>query len=186
MSMQRFTKIKHDGQSVTISLIETKGKTEETRTIVSREAPHPDFVEALGACLQPAVDICELPLSYKQGLRVQSVSLSEDDDGNRGAVVTMLKALNGLPAPLVLNTPHVSMRENADGGCTMPGALSGALDELEAEARAFLTGRRGADDLFGDPASKHDDTKVTITAQGRTVETTSAGLSRAARAMQHA
>lgn len=155
--MMRFTKIKFDGAAVVIALVETKGKSEDVRTLTSRELPHPEFVEALGACLQPAVDVCELPLSYKSRLRVQSVSLSEDDDGNRGCVVTMLKTLNGLPVPLVLNTPHVSMREQADGSYTIPNALAGALDDLETEARAFLGGKRAQADLFASVSVSADD-----------------------------
>lgn len=146
----RIKKVKYDLATVSITLADAGEKWDREEAVNSREAPHPDFVAALADLVPCVLDLCELPTDYEEGMRVQSVSFSEDTDGNRGAVVTAIKTLADVPAPLVLNTPHVSERPNAEGACTMPRRLSHALDVVEREARAFLDGKRAQADLFGE------------------------------------
>ena len=147
----RFKKIKFDGDTVTLVTFDARAKWEKEETVTSREAPHPDFIAALGALVEPVLDLCELPEDYGLGLTVRGVSFSEDDDGNRGAVVTSLKTLDTVSAPMALNTPHVSERANNDGECSMPPALDRALRALEREAYGFLQGKRAQSDLFAQP-----------------------------------
>jgi hypothetical protein len=143
--MLRFTKIKYDGKAVLLATVEKKGLTEDVRTITSKEDPHPEFVAALARCLSPALEVRELEhflMDDPRETRVQSVTMNEDDQGNRGAVVTMLRSLHDRDVPLVLNTPH--MKSDA-----MPGRLAAALELLECEARDFLLkGKRAQSDLF--------------------------------------
>src|SRR5438309_1841834 len=116
-----FKKIKLADGVVTLELEEKpSAQREEQRVVTSREAPHPDFVEAFAAFIPVVIDLCELPEDYADGLTVRSASLSLDEEGNRGIVVTSLKKLSKVPAPLVLNTPHVSERETPNGDSTMP------------------------------------------------------------------
>lgn len=145
--MIRFTKIKHDPKKLLVELhtSESKGATSTERIVRSYERPHPDFEIALQRCLGPALDVCELSGLFEddtRDTRVSSVSMNEDKDGNRGATVTMLRSLVDRPVPLVLNTPYLKSSE-------MPGELSAALEDVEAEARAFLIdGKRAQADLF--------------------------------------
>jgi hypothetical protein len=145
----RFKKIKFDGLVVLIETEDAGGAWEKATTLTSREEPHPDFTAALRAFVPAVLALCELPLAYGDTLMVRGVSLSRDDDGNEGCVVTCLKELGTVPAPLVLNTPHVSERpQGEDGPCTMPGALAEALETLKDEAKAYVRGKRAQADLF--------------------------------------
>ena len=144
----RFRKIKYDGTVVLIETEDAGGAWEKATTLTSREEPHPDFTKALAAFVDPVLAICQLPDDYGHTLTVRGVSLSRDDDGNEGCVVTCLKELLFVPAPLVLNTPHLSEREGADGSRPMPAALADALDALKREAQAYVNGKRAQADLF--------------------------------------
>lgn len=167
--MSRFKKIKYDGEVLTLVTLDSGVKWEKEETTTSREAPHPDFIAALGALVGPVLELCELPEDYGQGLTVRGVSFSADEDGNRGAVVTTLKQLDTVPAPLVLNTPHVSERPDADGVCGMPDDLSDALDALEREAAAFARGKRAQADLFGAGDDALDNLTTTISVGGHEI-----------------
>ncbi|GJG88753.1 hypothetical protein tb265_39340 [Gemmatimonadetes bacterium T265] len=149
--MPRFKKIKFDGATVTLEWTDGGRKWEKVEVFTGRELPHPDFTAALAACVPVVLDLLELPDEYAHGMTVRGVSLSVDDEGHEGAVVTCLKALDAVPAPLVLNTPHVSTRENAEGEPSMPDALGDALETIKREAQCYLAGgKRAQADLFSD------------------------------------
>lgn len=176
-----FKKIKYDGTQVTLVTTAAGAKWEKEETITSRETPHPDFIAALGALAYPVVELCELPEEYVIGLTVRGVSFSRDEDGYRGAVVTALKALETVPAPLVINTPHVSERPDGDGECTMPGELELALERLEREAKAFAGGKKAQADLFDDQEREaEEETQITLQVPGREPVTATQSQMRAA------
>lgn len=85
--------------------------------------------------------LLELPSGYENGLSVRGVSLSYDDQGRRGAVVTCLKVLQRAAAPLVLNTPHL-------GEDVLPPELLRGLSALVHEAARYANGYREQGNLF--------------------------------------
>lgn len=124
----RFKKIKYDTKEVTLLwTTEKSGETHE-HTLTSDQAPHPDFIEAMQALVEDVRRICELPMSFEDGMRVQSVSLSySEKTGAGGAVITALKTLSAANAPLVLSTPHL-VDEGETG--VMPFGMQERLEVL--------------------------------------------------------
>lgn len=149
----RIMKLKYDGEVVEVISSEGEGRWDRSERLTSRDAPHPDLKLALQALKPLALEICELDTQYGQKMRVQSVSWSYDKDGFRGAVVTCLRELRGVPSPLVINTPSLSERETDEVEPTMPRAMSNALDALEQEAEKFVNGYREQADMFAGPAA---------------------------------
>jgi len=154
----RFRKIRYADGVVTLELEDQpSADQEEQRVITSKERPRKAFLHALDALGLPALTVCELPLYFVDELTVRAVSISYDEQGNRGVVVTSLRRLKNLSTPLVLNTPNLSERGADQGKATMPAAMRLALDALEREARLFVEGLREQADLFDETAAPEDD-----------------------------
>lgn len=149
----RFKKIKYDGRQVTLHRMDSGQEWDKEETLNSRIRPHPDFVNALAALVP--VGLAMIELADLEDVRCQSVSFSEDADGNRGAVVTMLRDVP--TGVLVLNTPHTSERPDQEGECSMPRTLSLALDLLEEEAEAYYRREKQEQgDLFAEKSEEEE------------------------------
>jgi hypothetical protein len=154
-----FTKIKHSRKDskVNIEWTTLDGPDQRESTKHERESfdpPHPDFVKALDDLIPGVLRLLDLPSPYLSGLSVRGVTFAWVNDDQEGAVVTLLKELKDLDAPLVLNTPLFPF------GAT-PGLEARLFDRLRAEAREYLDGKRAQTDLFRDQA-KNDETTVTL------------------------
>jgi hypothetical protein len=151
------SKIKvRDGQ-ITIVTTETDGgQNERETTIKSYDAPHEDFYKALDALQNHARDILQLPRDWREGqLRISGVSFSmSEDTGVMGAVMTGQVALDTSDAPFNFNTPHLPFDQYSPTGNapTMPESAQRALKKVQAEAEAFINGKRAQGDLFASPA----------------------------------
>lgn len=125
----------------------------------SSAAPHPDFVQAMAAFSVPALRLLELPLAYEDNLTVSGLSFTYEEQRGRGLVVTLQKKLGGAPSPLIFNTPYLP-EDGGEHNPSLPAAFAHAIDDVIAEAREFLNGKRAQGDLFaGD--QRVSDTKLT-------------------------
>ena len=175
----RFSKIKYDTKEVSLKWTTEKAGETHEHQLTSAQTPHPDFVAALADLVNDVSTICDFPIDYEDGVRVQSVSLSlSEKTGQRGAVITALKSLAIANAPLVLNTPHLV--EDGESG-VMPHGMPRRLEALQREAAAYLNGKREQTELFGDSGLS----SVTFSADGHEpITLTSEQLTRAAEALR--
>jgi len=185
----QFTKIKFkegDGK-VELAWTTREGpdrKDSITHSLTSFDRPHPDFVRGMEAFVDPVLELLELHDEYRQGLKVQSLSINyEDGDGRSGLVVTCLKELDETKSPLVLNTPHLREyvdEENAEG--FMSTAMENRLDRMQGLARDYVNGTREQGDLFeGEGDEDLEGTTLTLTMGGKSVTCTPKQLTTAAR-----
>lgn len=113
------------------------------RTLVSRQRPHPDLVEAL-ANLRPVVaEACMLtdggePIDpILEHLTVRGLTLRSLEDAE-GVTITALREVDWTGSPLVLNTPFASIE-------MLPSARTERLVEAAVrEAALFVEGKRAA------------------------------------------
>lgn len=173
----KLRKMKYDGSTVCLAWIENPdARNEIEQSLKSFDKPAPSFVKALSAFVPHVLDLLELPSTYTDGLRVQSLSINYEDegDGRCGLVITSLKSLKQANSPLVLNTPH--LREDTDDdppeatGRFLSG-MGACLHDAIAEARAFVKdGKR--EQISLDDALREQD----VTVEGNRV-TFESGLS---------
>lgn len=152
--MMRFTKIKWDTKEVLLRWTTEKGGETHDHEVTAKAPPHPDFVTALKALREDVINICELPISYESGLRVQSVTMSRSEKtGIEGAVVTALKTLASASSPLVLNTPYLVDDPAAETGA-MTREMASRLSDLRFEAERYIEGKRAQGELFTPSAAE--------------------------------
>ena len=105
--LKRFKKISWDERTITLEWTTQKETETHEHELTCADVPRPAFSEALQALGRDVLVIAELDEDYRDGMRVQSVSLSMNaKSGARGAVVTAMKTLEIANAPLALHTPQ--------------------------------------------------------------------------------
>lgn len=151
--MQRFTKVRDTGKAVLLrwTTEEQQGKGHHHHELTSEARPHPDFVAALQIFKPFVAQLIDAPPAYLEEARVVSVSVSRKGDV-RGVMIHATRPVSKATAPFNIHTPH----EPGDGavGVWLPG-MEDALDELEAQAVAFINGKREQGDLFEQPVEAH-------------------------------
>lgn len=112
--------------------------------LASFDPPEPEFLEALKGVVAPVLKVLDLPSSYGEGFAVQTVNWKFEAEGE-GVVITSLKKLPDLNAPLVLNTPYMADRGDVE---EIPRALRLAVELLFLRAERYVAGLRQQRDLF--------------------------------------
>lgn len=154
----RFAKIKYSAKDHEVSLSWSEERANGdtfAHNLTSPDAPRPEFLEALRGLASYARRICETG-AWGEGLRPIGISLSVSKEGARGCVITCLRNVSIVAAPLVLNTPHVA--EDA-----WPGGLGHAIEELEEEATRYVRGDRAQGNLFDKASDKTSDIAGKVT-----------------------
>lgn len=142
-----FTKIKYSKGDVMLAWKDDLPRTTITHELNCGDTPRPEFVIALADFATYLLDIAELDAAWNRELTIQSVTITENDQG-RGIVVTGLKKVAMAPSPIVINTPFLSELATSVGGPTLPRYVIGMLDQLELEAGKYRAGERAQQDLF--------------------------------------
>jgi hypothetical protein len=122
--------------------------------LTGKDAPAPEFTEAMQAFKPEVVGLLELSEEYGEGLTVVGLSINYEEDGRKGLVVTCLKALDAFNAPLVLNTPHLREASDEEPGNYLPDGLLLLVRHAEQEAAAYVNGIRAQQSLFSDGVRK--------------------------------
>lgn len=157
--MMRFKKIRWDQKAITLLWTTESGTETHDHELVSQQEPHADLNGAMQALASDVLNVCELDAAIEY-LRVQSVSLSfSEKSGLRGAVVTALKPVMIANSPVVLNTPHLT-EDGEDPKGVMPAHMWRRILALEAEAQAYLDGKRAPKAQFDAFADVADDQTV--------------------------
>lgn len=145
-------KVKSSNGVITIRAEEQSGEEDVRRVeLESRAEPRPEFHEAMGGLIRPALDMIQAPGAWMAVATISGVSLTHEEDRGMGAVVTLLVPLECAPSPLVLNTPYLPSEDpNGAGSPTLPPALQQAIERVILEAERYLDGERAQGDLFAE------------------------------------
>ena len=142
----KFTKIKFDGETVTLEWQELLFEDDrKTTTFESKEDPEPGLNRALQALAPLVLRMIEAPEDW--GALVKGVSVKHPGD-QRGLVVTAVREIEATNSPFVVNTPY--LLESGEGEETAPLAAKvfKALDALEKQAARYIAGHRAQGSLF--------------------------------------
>lgn len=156
----RFTKIaiKADAVELIWTKVDEHGAT-ITTNMSSPEKPAPELPAALQAFKDFVFDLIEAPSTWRDEVRVTSLSISEEKTGKaRGLIVTAVKPVEKASGRLlVLNTPH--MRQGGDNSTSehvLTDDIMSLVAQAEAAATAFVKGDRAQLDAFPADASAVD------------------------------
>ncbi len=150
-----FRKIKNKDDKIHLEyFIEKQNGLIDEYSCVSNEKAAPSFYNAFLSLRKHVLDICEMPMTDEEIVKVTVTSVSfsySTEDKIMGAVITAQKKLRYSNSPLNLNTPfkpettyNDSMTENN----LLPAGCVNCLYDLIAEAKAYLLGDREQIDLF--------------------------------------
>lgn len=148
----RFTKIKSNGNGVTLLLEEVMDEN-NSRDVAfkSADTPHKDFTDAFDAVAKLARKILALPETYaRNSFHVGGVSISYGKDDAKGVVISGWINLDTANSPFFFNTPHVPYEAPSEGSSVPVVPKDGlvALNWLEHEAAEYLGGKRAQLDMF--------------------------------------
>ena len=144
----QFTKIKYDGKKVELSWTTKTEHEKIEHHITSDESPDVDLVTALRRFVPHVVDLLHVPEQWGRDLRVTGLSLTEEEDGAEGVVITARTPLPATKAPFQFNLPY--LKENPEGK-ELPGffrdGMGDDLSAARAAAERFVKGERAQQKL---------------------------------------
>lgn len=132
-----------DGVEIEFSNKTLDDKTTKDTKFKSFIEPHSDFTDALDELDDDVIEILELPADYKEGLKVNSVSIAHEDAGF-GCVISCTKQLANLAAPFCLNTPYIPPHRNEHQTNFINGNLQRKIEQLMREASLFMFENKSA------------------------------------------
>ena len=137
-----FTKIKRKSGKLTIKWktpVPGDHKPNETQ-IKSEVAPHPDFRQALQDLAPHFKKMLDKGVELTGKLVITGIEMDRSEKGKlAGAILTAHVSVATTNNPLVLNTP---------AGARLPEGAHEPIEKLCKEAREFVYGKNGEDDLF--------------------------------------
>lgn len=145
---RRISKVKFDDSSTVVMLEEKYPGNQKAITVTSFDARHADFTKAVSDLVPLVISLLRLPPEYSNGFEIIGCTFSENEHQGFGAVITALKQIKDISAPLVLNTPHTHEDERQSGLSVMPTSLRNQLRVVYKEAELFVGGKRAQADLF--------------------------------------
>lgn len=157
----QFTKIIANNKHVALHWVSRRKTASEAQEqhhhqLECAEKPRPKFDVALQAFLPFLLKIIGAPASWSDNTRVTGVSLNREEDDRQGIVITATRKCPHGSAPIAINTPH--LREPIEDKDTGPNffldGMTDAIEEMCAEAQAYLDGDRAQGELFGDDEPK--------------------------------
>ena len=104
----KITKVRLTKGAILIRAEEQSGEEDIRRIeLESRAEPRPEFHEAMGGLIGPALNMIEAPVHWWTVAIFSGLSLTYEEGRGIGAVVTVLVPLECAPSPLVINTPYL-------------------------------------------------------------------------------
>ncbi len=161
---KRFLKIKavsEDGRDkIYLEFEKPNGGDYDNFIIKSNDKPAPSFHTALQALAQDVIEMCELPVDYRERIVVKGVSFSYGGEKEvMGATLTAIMKLEDSVVPLNLNTPHKAREfyaKDGDPRQLLDSACARRLDALIIEAEQFVRGVRQQTDMFAGQAQTQE------------------------------
>lgn len=109
------------------------GGEPDTITLESMDGPATALTGALKAMAAHLLAICEMPATMEKDVTIIGVTITHNEETGRGIVITGLRKLKKIDAPLVLNSPHTT---------EIGYQCNDSLNELERQVFAYVDGAR--------------------------------------------
>lgn len=139
----KITKVKIKPNNTEIGYLESDARNSKEVVFKSWDTQSKEFLESLQVLKQHIIYILELPEEYEETLTITGISIKYEDEGI-GVVISALKGLDSLDAPLCLNTPYIPPQRNENTHTPMCGTLEMAVDKITSMAQQFVGGMRRA------------------------------------------
>ena len=151
----RIKKAKVTKENKVLMVYEQHSKTggwDEYSFTCSEEA-RPDFYKAMDILKADVIEMCELPESYLERIRVRGVSFSYGGENDvMGATISAAMELKDSYPNLNINTPHKASQMYSEVPDDDKQLLSSdciqRLEDLQTECRAYIKGERAQTKLF--------------------------------------
>ena len=138
-------KVKSTNGLILIRAEEASGEEDIRRIeLESRAEPRPEFHEAMGGLIAPAMDMIQAPSAWMAVATISGLSLTHEEERGMGAVVTLLVPLECAPSPLVINTPYLSEGPTSSAAHCCQHDLRQAIERVIDEALRYMRRRSGA------------------------------------------
>lgn len=132
--MRKLLKLKTGDEGCLVKYEQSRDSGEpDIITLESIDGPNSELKAALKAMAAHLLEICEMPGTMTKDVTIIGVTLTYKEETSRGVVITGLRKLKKIDAPLVLNSPHSSEYSHR---------CADALDELEEQVFAYVDGSR--------------------------------------------
>lgn len=145
-------KVNADADHVEVEYTKDRSGVTEAYTLVvtgEKAAPAPTLLDALRDLIDIGLDILKLPPEYRAGIRVSGASFTDNDKQGFGGTFTLVKSLDKVNGPLVLNVPHHSVGSPDDKAPSkFTDEQATAMRKLQIEAGKYLRGHRAQESLF--------------------------------------
>lgn len=151
----RIKKAKVTKENKVLLVYEQRSKTggwDEYSLTCSEEAK-PSFYRAMDDLKVDVIEMCELPESYLERIKVRGVSFSYGGECDvMGATISAAMELKDSYPNLNINTPHKASQMYSEAPPDEMQLLSsdciGRLDDLKTECQAYIKGERAQTKLF--------------------------------------
>lgn len=137
------TKVKIKPNNTEIAYLESDARNSKEVVFKSWDTQSKKFLESLQVLKPHIIYILELPEEYEETLTITGISIKYEDEGI-GVVISALKGLDSLDAPLCLNTPYIPPQRNENTHTPMCGTLEMAVDKITSLAQQFVGGMHRA------------------------------------------
>lgn len=139
MSTPRINRVFHNPTSnqTTVSYVTTENDGQDVveSVLKSKDAPLPEFLEALGALAPSICKLAELPAGYIDTVRGITLHRDPEDPDAYTVGFCATKRIEGSNSPMVLNTPAVDKPRGK------------RIQRVLYAAEAYLEGQRAQADL---------------------------------------
>lgn len=139
----KITKVKIKPSETEIAYLETDAKDSKEVTFKSWDIQSTEFLESLQVLKPYVINILELPDEYDETLEIRGITIKYEEAGI-GVVISAVKGLASLAAPLCLNTPYIPPKRDEHINTPMSSELEMSIEKITAMAQQFMNGQHRA------------------------------------------
>lgn len=144
----KITKVKIKSCDTEIAYLESEAKDSKEVVFKSWDLQAKEFLDALQILKPYVISALELPEDYGETLNVRGLTIKYEEEGI-GVVISAIKGLSTLSAPLCINTPYIPPQRNENVTTPMCEDLEYDVEKITEMARKFMQGQyRAQGQLF--------------------------------------
>lgn len=151
----KITKVKIKPNETEIAYLETDAKNSKEVTFKSWDTQSKEFLGALQVLKPYVIYILELPDGYDETLEIRGVTIKYEEAGI-GVVISAVKRLESLSAPLCLNTPYIPPKRDEHINTPMSSGLEMSIERITVMAQQFMDGQHRAQGQLFEQEAQHD------------------------------
>lgn len=139
----KITKVKIKPNDTEIAYLESGAVESKEVVFRSWDTQSKEFLELLQVLKPYVIYILELPDGYEQTMEIRGITIKYEEAGI-GVVISAVKNLESLSAPLCLNTPYIPPKRDEHVNTPMCGGLEMSIEKITVMAQQFMEGQHRA------------------------------------------